>query len=231
MPDNFLTASEAIKGAGTAPPAVTTTATMPPLTAAGVDLARRTMLMIAVSVVILFILLLVQQCRDDRTFARANEAQFSIATAGAVSPSDGRVAQIAAELRRAAAGPKWAPTPSEMAVANLVVADVGKAPWVTASQVESLKICVPLPAAETAGRAAHLQECATALETLFVNSISPPQRIAVMDSIQKALAEERTAQRAFWLQVAQLVLINLLLPILTALLGYIFGTQQAQRMG
>jgi hypothetical protein len=41
--------------------------------------------------------------------------------------------------------------------------------------------------------------------------------------------EQRVAMHAFWIQAAQLILLNLLLPLLTALFGYIFGTQQAQR--
>jgi hypothetical protein len=38
--------------------------------------------------------------------------------------------------------------------------------------------------------------------------------------------EHRQAFRSFWLQAAQLVLLNLLLPLLTALLGYIFGSRE-----
>ena len=41
--------------------------------------------------------------------------------------------------------------------------------------------------------------------------------------------EQRQALHNFWIQAAQLILVNLLLPLLTALFGYIFGTQQAQR--
>lgn len=39
----------------------------------------------------------------------------------------------------------------------------------------------------------------------------------------------RQAFRSFWLQAAQLILLNLLLPLLTALLGYIFGSQTSSR--
>lgn len=38
-------------------------------------------------------------------------------------------------------------------------------------------------------------------------------------------AAEQTAFRDFWLKILQMVLLNVLLPVLTALLGYIFGTQ------
>jgi hypothetical protein len=45
------------------------------------------------------------------------------------------------------------------------------------------------------------------------------------------LNERHTSVHAFFLQVAQMLLLNLILPLLTALLGYIFGTQQASASG
>jgi len=48
--------------------------------------------------------------------------------------------------------------------------------------------------------------------------------------INKFLVETVTTEsqkvRDFWIQIAQMVLINLLLPILTAILGYIFGKKE-----
>ncbi|WP_419802912.1 hypothetical protein [Mucilaginibacter sp.] len=44
-------------------------------------------------------------------------------------------------------------------------------------------------------------------------------------SIIKVLQEEKKASRDFVLQISQMVLLNLLLPILTAVLGYIFGSR------
>jgi hypothetical protein len=35
--------------------------------------------------------------------------------------------------------------------------------------------------------------------------------------------------REFWARIAQLILLNLLLPVLTALLGYVFGSSQLPR--
>ena len=51
-----------------------------------------------------------------------------------------------------------------------------------------------------------------------------------LDSHSRALEAAATAQagyREFWLDVVQLVLLNVLFPTLTALLGYIFGTSRA----
>jgi hypothetical protein len=47
-----------------------------------------------------------------------------------------------------------------------------------------------------------------------------------MKEYAKDAHDHRQAFRLFWLQAAQLVLLNLLLPLLTALLGYIFGSRE-----
>jgi hypothetical protein len=45
----------------------------------------------------------------------------------------------------------------------------------------------------------------------------------------KAIADERAAFRTFWLEVTKTILLNVFLPVLTALLGYVFGTTQISR--
>jgi len=47
-----------------------------------------------------------------------------------------------------------------------------------------------------------------------------------LDASAQRLIEARKAFRDFWLQFAQMVLLNLLLPVLTAILGYIFGSRR-----
>ena len=54
------------------------------------------------------------------------------------------------------------------------------------------------------------------------------EQLHQLSEIIHQLADQRAAFRAFWLQMAQLILLNLLLPLLTALLGYIFGTTRAK---
>lgn len=46
--------------------------------------------------------------------------------------------------------------------------------------------------------------------------------------IIRSLQDEQKNNRDFIIQVSQMVLLNLLLPILTAILGYIFGTREEQ---
>jgi hypothetical protein len=42
------------------------------------------------------------------------------------------------------------------------------------------------------------------------------------------LAEDRAAARAFQIAIVQMVLLNVLLPVLTALLGYVFGSSRRE---
>ncbi len=81
---------------------------------------------------------------------------------------------------------------------------------------------------DVAKRTATLSECGKILEPL--SQVSPAQamdieRLRLLKDYAKDAHEHRQAFRSFWLQAAQLILLNLLLPLLTALLGYIFGTQ------
>ncbi len=47
----------------------------------------------------------------------------------------------------------------------------------------------------------------------------------------RLLTAEQTQSREFWLKTVQLILGNVLLPVLTALLGYVFGTQSTESSG
>jgi hypothetical protein len=94
-------------------------------------------------------------------------------------------------------------------------------------QLSQLTCCVPLPAADT-GRAAALTACAAILGEPEKKQPTTPsmERLRFLSEFSKQLNEERQSFHTAWFQ-AQLVLLNLLLPLLTGLFGYIFGTQQA----
>lgn len=52
--------------------------------------------------------------------------------------------------------------------------------------------------------------------------------IARFDVVAQRMQEERAEFRKFWLDMVQLILLGALLPVLTALLGYIFGTHEKE---
>lgn len=218
----------AIQGQGVTPPTLGTKADMAPLTAAGIDLARRTMVMIGVAFTTLLILLLWADVSQRAEISKTNERLYSLFETDQRSSLESRLAATVALLEHSAADPAWSvPETSE---AKQLIDDALKMASLTADQRASLDgKCLPLPASVTPGRAAILIQCAQTLKKIFGRGEGFGLKVETIQAQQKFLAEERAAYRTFWIQVAQLILINLLLPILTALLGYIFGTQQGQK--
>jgi hypothetical protein len=59
---------------------------------------------------------------------------------------------------------------------------------------------------------------------------SSPEMADIRKDIQelsRQIADAKQAQRTFWMQFSQMILLNLLLPVLTAILGYVFGASNA----
>ncbi|MFT4926837.1 MAG: hypothetical protein ACI8WB_002936 [Phenylobacterium sp.] len=53
--------------------------------------------------------------------------------------------------------------------------------------------------------------------------------LADIDILTAALKAKQTSFRTFWFDILQLILLNVLFPTLTALLGYVFGTSKANK--
>lgn len=50
-----------------------------------------------------------------------------------------------------------------------------------------------------------------------------------LQELARQIVDAKQAQRAFWMQFAQMILLNLLLPVLTAILGYVFGANAGKQ--
>lgn len=62
-----------------------------------------------------------------------------------------------------------------------------------------------------------------------LKSQTPPptvEALAEMKNLYSSLESQRTTFRTFWFDTLQLILLNVLFPTLTALLGYVFGTSR-----
>jgi hypothetical protein len=84
------------------------------------------------------------------------------------------------------------------------------------------------PAADTA-RKPRLESCLLAVDAvgLGTNAVAPSaEMLRAADALLKQVRESQQEQRGFWLQLAQVILLNLLLPLLTAVFGYVFGRNQ-----
>lgn len=55
------------------------------------------------------------------------------------------------------------------------------------------------------------------------------EQIKANQELLKEYVGAANAAREFWMRIAQLVLLNLLLPVLTALLGYVFASKQSEK--
>ncbi|MBA3774554.1 MAG: hypothetical protein H0X13_19310 [Ramlibacter sp.] len=64
--------------------------------------------------------------------------------------------------------------------------------------------------------------------TLKADDPQLPQVKKDMADLTRQIVDAKQAQRAFWLQFAQMILLNLLLPVLTAILGYVFGASSSK---
>ncbi len=116
--------------------------------------------------------------------------------------------------------------------ARKVVAQIVQLPAITTAQRTQLQGCVPPPAATDAARASKIEDCLILLgavkqATLQALASGTDAKIAADSSGR--IGDQRENLHKFWIQAAQLILLNLLLPLLTALFGYIFGTQQVQQ--
>lgn len=198
------------------------------LAKAGVGLAEFVMWMIVGAVAILLVMALISEWRETTASNKAAELTLTAPPSAAPAVEDKQLSGVVSLLRQAAANPALVLPPVEIENARLVINKALKLPAITGEQKSGLdNKCIPLPPRTLKDRALVLERCAVTLEAVFVPPAADVQRLALIKELQKAQAEERTARRAYWMQIAQLVLINLLLPILTALLGYIFGTRQA----
>jgi hypothetical protein len=79
----------------------------------------------------------------------------------------------------------------------------------------------------TQERTALVEICIKTLELVryAVGGPMDTDRLRVMRDFAKDVHDNHQGLRTFWISATQLVLVNVLLPLLTALLGYIFGRQ------
>lgn len=98
---------------------------------------------------------------------------------------------------------------------------------VSESQAAILSRCVPPDASKA--QPPDISGCDDLIHMLEAASRNAPgnvERTKALVDFYKEVETENQGTRTFWLQISQMILLNLLLPILTALLGYIFGTNQ-----
>jgi len=66
----------------------------------------------------------------------------------------------------------------------------------------------------------------TSLDQLEQLDDATPDKLSKFTELMSALDSKQASFRAFWFDILQLILLNVLFPTLTALLGYVFGTSR-----
>ena len=95
-----------------------------------------------------------------------------------------------------------------------------------------LSKCIPFP--KDADRNHLLQSCVDILHLVEKGAMAASanmDKLRIMIDFSKEVDAHRQNFHSFWVQMAQLILLNLLLPLLTGLLGYIFGTRGGESQG
>jgi hypothetical protein len=232
-PPTGLPPPEAVK-----PLAGAVAADMPPITRAGVVLAKTVLCYIAGTIVLLLAILTLTEVIDAQhqyalqdDFTRQASLSPVLPDAAKLEAWRSGLNELSVNVSRAATADQqnaWRELYDRLRLNDSISQRQAGilTPCVAPSGTEPSRTQPPLPRQATLEQ---LAACADLLHTLETESRSAAvntDKIKLLSDFAKEAASEHQNSRSFWLQIAQLILLNLLLPILTALLGYIFGTQQ-----
>jgi hypothetical protein len=204
---------------------------MPAITRAGVELAQRVLWISAGAILLFMLYLLAMELvvghEVSSLFRLGQECRHS----GAPFLMLARMEQFAHDLDQAQHDPAWVAPAGSLENARNVAASLALLPGMTLAQTGQLKECVELLSA-VGDRASKLAPCESLLEAERKDAVqaeSTAISVQMADDAATRLNDHRQSLHQFWLQAAQLVLLNLLLPVLTAILGYTFGARQEQK--
>lgn len=129
----------------------------------------------------------------------------------------------------AARDPKWQAPPESIAYDKGVIDSLSMLPGLTPSLKQQLNTCLTdISTAAPNARDKDLPLCTGIIDANREDAVAYAEAADAAEFAEKSaeqLNQQRQGLHQFWLQAGQLVLLNLLLPILTALLGYTFGQQ------
>jgi hypothetical protein len=146
-----------------------------------------------------------------------------------------RIQRFSSDLVKAKEDPSFVALRNDIADDKALSETLGSLPGVNDEQHAQLTQCISLisnKASNASERPAKLQPCIDVLEEIRTQGMSAATAALSFQMASEAstkLFEQRQSLHEFWLKAAQLILLNLLLPVLTAVIGYTFGSNQAQQ--
>ncbi len=202
----------------------------------GLELTKLILGILAGSVIALVLYLGIMDVRESGHVARMYEQVLAFS-----QPAPLREADLA-PLRESLAGigtpPVTAPAAETVArIAHTLDAVLAKLPMGSAA-ADALGACrgrfVPQPGMRPLQiTAADMETCGKALEQAANPGTASMDidRLRLLRDLMKDANDGHQALRTFWISAAQLILVNVLLPLLTAMLGYIFGRAASGKGG
>lgn len=200
---------------------------MPAVAAAGVLLAKIVLGIAGGAIVILMTYLVWMDGSIADNVAGAYKQVLNPSRIGSEFYTLDRLEQFAADLNAARANPNQAMSKESAQRDQEVVKMLGELPSLSSPQKAQLNQCVPLPT--DASRNEKLGQCITVIDNVRQSALGAAANTTIAQMAAESagkIQDQRQSLHLFWIQAAQLILLNLLLPLLTALFGYIFGTQQ-----
>jgi len=206
-----------------------TASPMPPVTYAGLQLAKIVLSILGISLAVLMAYLWTSEWHYGIRQAGIYEKVLSQATSASDPLGQLPIDKYTKAFRNAALDPNLTLAAEEQAMARSLFENLRRIGAVSDQQFASLNSCTPFPS-DSSARATALTACAGILddaEKKIVAASPALERVRLLTDLSKQINEHRQSFHASWIQEAQLILLNLLMPLLTGLFGYIFGTQQA----
>jgi hypothetical protein len=203
---------------------------MPALPKAGVELARLVLFIAAGSILLLAVYLVFMDVSIGRDVHTQYEQILNPKRIGSELFALDRLQHLLDDLAAARKDPAWQMSAESHQNAEGVLKMIEALPSVASTQKTQLEECL-LQLPTGASRNDKLDRCVGIIESIKHEALEAAAfatNAQVAGESAAKMNEYRQSLHTFWIQAAQLILLNLLLPLLTALFGYVFGTQQAQ---
>jgi len=200
------------------------TAELAPLIAEGVKLVKCVLLLTACSILLLVLVFTVFEAIARKKAVDVYNRAAAEALAVRPANDHDNINLFIAELRRANSDTSWTMSPAEATDAATAVKEITTLYLPNESQKADLAVCLPLRPSTDVQRVPALTRCLNTVIALVPVTNDTAVRVKLLQDIQKQQDDASQAFRSFWMQVCQLILMNIFFPLLTALLGYIFGT-------
>lgn len=196
------------------------------LARAGVDLSKFLLTLVGMSTALLVIYLWSADYHNANTQQEVYQKVLQhVIVEVPVLPALQQIDAWNKDLTDLLANTSAAATAEAQARGTSLVALIRRSGVLPKEQNAALGGCVNPPAAT---RQTDLPRCIEILDLVAKQTVAAQAMVdnnKLLVDFAKQVDAQRDSFRAFWLQTLQIVLVNVLLPLLTALFGYIFGTQ------